>query len=746
MRHRPLCLVFLVLIFLIVFFKILEIPFPGTPVFPEPVGRKLHDEGMRMTAQGTVRKKKQGTDSIQIFLEDVSLTGGYTSSLHGQLLVYCSGEYETIPCGARISCTGKTFFFQEEVNPGTFNAAAYYHSFGCYLYMDADRVEMREEPDSMFFENLYRLKQKMKDILYSVTDAETAGVLAGQLLSEKSGDTEEIRENFSALSLSHILTGYGFHIMLSGRLLYALALRLKFGRYGAFMFSAVQLWLYYLFLGDSPAVFRACVMFTCIAAAKTFIRSYDAAGAMSLAGIIILLKNPECLFYQGFLYSFSAAFGMAVIHPVLLKMHGMLKNGRRHTGSRRRLQESFLSRLFLWSAVNMAVLPVSLYFSFDFPVTGFLANLLFISLAGPSFLLSSLGLAAGFFSFSLSGVFLFLPVLLIRLENFLGNAAKSISWTVINTGRPSFPAILLYAAGVCFVLLLWNSDRIRRVRKKLKLGLFLLAVSVFFLTFRFPEPFYIAMLDVGQGACTVINIPDAGVYIFDAGSSSVSDVGRRRIVSYLKCMAVHEVDAILASHADIDHINGIADILESGISVNNLCVPGIIAGDSRIRILTNLAEQNGTAVKYLSAGDSISGEDFNFEILNPSRETGSRTDNENSMVVSLDYRGFTALLTADMENRSEREIIESGRSWFFLEVPHHGSRNSTSEEFLASVKPAVAFISAGRNSIYGHPHRETLERLDAAGVKWFVTNKGGMLEIIVQDSGKILIKTALKTE
>ena len=120
-------------------------------------------------------------------------------------------------------------------------------------------------------------------------------------------------------------------------------------------------------------------------------------------------------------------------------------------------------------------------------------------------------------------------------------------------------------------------------------------------------------------------------------------------------------------------------------------------------------------------------------------EEGHEPGNAASMVLAVKFGEFAMLLTGDVEKEGEEQLTKQLEeqyrdcTWEILKVAHHGSKNSSSEEFLRQVKPAYAFISAGRENRYGHPHQETIERLTDAGSKIYSTQENGALIVEVED-------------
>ena len=307
----------------------------------------------------------------------------------------------------------------------------------------------------------------------------------------------------------------------------------------------------------------------------------------------------------------------------------------------------------------------------------------------------------------------------------------------------------------------------------------------------------VTFLDVGQGDGIVVETGQ-GAYLFDCGSTSRKNIGEYVLKPYLKSRGTRSLRGVFVSHPDEDHINGVIELLENGadwgIVVEQLFLPAIAEGKRTESFATLLAaaEVAEVPVSYIKCGDEIRDSQLRLLCLHPeenttladanaysecfyvevfakkmkqeaiddrkandasggsaiegSGENGSFAGNGERKDFRMNDGKINILLTGDVEGEGERQLMQElqeqrGQREFrvdILKVAHHGSGYSTGTEFLAAASPATAIISCGRNNSYGHPHAETLQRLEDARVPWYGTMDYGALTVTVDSHGNRL--------
>ena len=299
----------------------------------------------------------------------------------------------------------------------------------------------------------------------------------------------------------------------------------------------------------------------------------------------------------------------------------------------------------------------------------------------------------------------------------------------------------------------------KRAARLGRFALMLGMIGIIILTNRWGErgKLTTVVLDVGQGDGIFMRGPKGGTYLVDGGSSDVKKAGKYRIEPFLKSQGVVVVDYVLISHGDSDHMNGVEELIERqdiGVRIGTLVMPVQEVWDEALKGLAEKALANGTHVAVIEPGQNIKEGNMSITCIQPGNpeteagngeaegrdaEEGYEPGNAASMVLAVKFGEFDMLLTGDVEGEGEEQLIRQleeqyrNCTWEILKVAHHGSKNSSTEEFLRQIKPVYAFISAGQENRYGHPHQETIERLADIGSKIYSTQENGAIIVEVED-------------
>ncbi|MBO9306457.1 ComEC/Rec2 family competence protein [Thermomicrobium sp.] len=256
----------------------------------------------------------------------------------------------------------------------------------------------------------------------------------------------------------------------------------------------------------------------------------------------------------------------------------------------------------------------------------------------------------------------------------------------------------------------------------------------------------LAVLDVGQGLAVAIVTPDGHALVYDAGNSRHDT--ERVIIPFLRARGIERLDYAVLSHPDQDHVGGMPALL-ANFPVAAYVDPVLPSTNRAYAETLRLVAEKGIRPIRAERGLVLPlGEQVTARVLWPERPflrapDGTVSDNDNCVVLLVEYGAIRILLPGDLEERGEAELITrdgEGLHADILVVGHHGSRTSSSEPFLAAVRPAVALISVGAGNPYGHPHRVTLDRLRRAGAQIYRTDRDGSV-LVVTDGKQYEIRT-----
>lgn len=649
---------------------------------------------------------------------------------HMKLLV-SSGEQEILPLGSRIQGKGRVREFSRAANPGGYDEQSYQYGRGVFLALQEAAVETVTLPQLPVRQFLYEIRKHLSQVYDTILSEGNAALAAAMVLGDKEGLDAEMKQLYQRNGIAHLIAISGLHIAMIGGTLYHFLRRLS----GRYLVSAgigiAFIFLYGMMTGMTGATMRAVVMLVISVGADVGGRRYDAVTSIALALLWMLLLNPYQITQAGFLLSFGAVIGIAVVNPVWkLFLPAMPR---------------CLEGLFVSISVQLVLLPVLLYYFYEIPLYGVLLNVIVVPLMSILlFVLIAGGLVGCFW---MSGARLIsLPARFIfGLYAWLCHASECLPFHTVCTGRPDMRWIAgYYMIIAAFLLVVYSREeasaigryckkRCKRIKlyQKLILAGVGTAYVLQFAVFCLPTALTFCMLDVGQGDGIYIRTPLRHHILMDGGSSSKQKVGTYVLKNSAKFYGAGRLDYVFVSHSDSDHYSGILELLEDDtVSVDNFVLPDITNPDESYRRLEQTAMEQGCRLYYMKRGDMLQIDGITFTCLNP--ETRDYADkNTGSLVLKLSYRNFDALLTGDMDKLVEECILADmdGETIEFLKVAHHGSATASSEVFLKVVRPEVACVSVGEGNRYGHPAAEVMERLSVYAEKIYLTKDSGAITI-----------------
>lgn len=659
--------------------------------------------------------------------------------ISGVLCYMDAKEKDALPhIGSLVIMQGSYRAFTHATNPGEFDAADYYRIMGQQGRVMNCRCVAQSFVYDVFRDKLYHMRDYLSLLADACFEEEDASVIKAMLLGEKGSLDGDIKELYRQNGIVHILAVSGLHLSVIGMGMYGAFRRMRLPKVVNIILTIGLMYCYGVMTGMGISMLRAYIMFGLQLIAKLVGRTYDLMTAVTVAALVALIGQPLYIQHSGFLFSFGAVCGIGIFLPAVQEnLFG---------GSR--LEKALLSG----AAISLSTLPVYLCFYYEFPPYSMLLNLVVIPcmtfvLAGG---ILALFAAACYLPFGALAAY---PVhLLLVFYKKCCELCLSLPDHTWITGCPALWQVIGFLGIIAGIIAL------NRWLSKLLFWQCVLC-ALFILTVRLPDGLQITMMDVGQGDCIYLT-GDSGFHmLIDGGSSDKSDVAKYQIMPYLKHEGVSYLDAVVVTHPDSDHINGIRVLLEEadtgGIAVGTLYLPdvGDAGRNEAYHELEGLAGEAGVKVRYLSAGNALHCGEVMLTCMHPQKGWNTEEVNAYSTVLYLTYGDFTALFTGDLEGMGEDRVtaaIQASDEYglhniTLLKVAHHGSGNSTDEAFLEAVSPQISLISSGRNNRYGHPHAELLERLENEGCHIYGTQECGAITVRVR-GGRVRVEGYIDTE
>ncbi|HEV2200419.1 MAG TPA: DNA internalization-related competence protein ComEC/Rec2 [Bryobacteraceae bacterium] len=590
------------------------------------------------------------------------------------------------------------------------------------------------------------------DRLYAGNEYAT-GMMEAVLLGETSKLERIWTENFRRTGTFHALVISGAHVaVLAGVLLFFLRL-CALPEIPALALTAAAAWLYALVTGFSPPVGRAAGGFTLYLAARFFFRRGRVINLLAAVAIAYFLAAPLELFDASFQLSFLsvAAIG-AVAAPVLKATSGPYLSGLRgisrvggdpHLEPRvaqlrveiRLVAETveLLTRLNVrWVAAAIAALSRGCLFTWELAVVSTVIQIgLALPMAEYFHRVSFTGLSANLIVVPLLSAVVPLGFLAIFTGSgwiavfagwLLGLAARTADWHARlepswRIASPPWWLVWGFAIALIALALLVNRRIGRCVAATAVLGFFAILLWQPWPPDVVRGTLEMTAIDVGQGDSLLVAFPDGKIMLVDGGGvlsygprirRTNLDIGEDVVSPYLWTRGIRRLDVLVVTHAHEDHSGGAVAVIENfrpaRIWVGANPAPAILAAAARLHIPVD-ALHAASAFDFGGAG---------IKPLSPPEDYANpRPGNNDSLAFRISYGARSFLLTGDMERPMEQRLLAGAGMGHadVLKVGHHGSKTSTTQEFLDATAPQVAVISAGFENSFGHPHRDVVGRL-----------------------------------
>lgn len=648
----------------------------------------------------------------------------------------------SIRLGDALELGGRLRAPQGPSNPGEFDYRAFLADQGihCELGLQHPRGSLQPlgEPGVWSVDRALAVWYgQLTRYLDSAFDPAEAVLARALLLGDTTAMNTDEWDRFARTGVIHVLAISGQHLMLLAGAVWGIGRIFGVRRRSVAWIVLGVVLGYALLTGLRPSAIRATVLIVAVCASLLLRRHASVANSFLLAWIIVAILKPTDLVTLGCQLSFFSVFVLIWgVRPYMTSdpLEDPIDALRREFAPR---IAPWLTPLMQAYAVSVVILllttPLLVWRQNLFPAVGMLLGPPLIALTGVALVVGFFVLCVGPWSGGLLapaewvvGICLQFASVLVRLAERLPGAVWYVPavplWWVIG-----FYGITI--AGLCL-----GPTVYRR-------GLVVLAawVGLGLLVSRHNTDgeLRVTFLAVGHGSCTVIELPDGRVFVYDVGSTSGPEMVRRVVAPYLWHRGIQQIDEVFISHADLDHYNGLGPLLTRFPIGQVTLTPSFATKPARevADILLTLKTAN-TPLAIATAGEVRRAGDLTIEILHPSDKTRGQSENERSLVLRLTHRSHSIVLTGDLEKAGAQEVYRGPRIQAdVLMAPHHGSKGAFSVETLDWANPKLIVASRGDRT-----RASAIEPTDTHGVRLWETPTQGA--IVVRSSKNGLVAEA----
>lgn len=543
--------------------------------------------------------------------------------------------------------------------PNTFDYKEYLYNKKIFYTFKVEEYETLKRNNY-----IYKFKDSLFKRIYS---SKNSDYYLAFIIGDKSLLSSDILNTYQKNGISHLLAISGMHINM---LILVISSLIKNKKKELFVTSSFL--LFYLFLtGMTASILRAILFYILKKLNNIYNLKYSNMHVLILSGYIILLLNPFMLYDLGFIYSFVVCFGI-IYYNDLIKGNYLVKL----------LKLSIITFLFS--------LPVTALINYEINITSIFINLIFVP-----------WISLFLYPFTLiSFVLPFLSQVLSILISFTNNLNVFLGKLSIFINIPKMSIVLV----ILFYLILLT-------KKKKFIYLLLVIIFVSKISPAFDPNYYVYYLDVGQGDSSLLVSPHSKeTILIDTGGKvdfAVEDWKIRNktyhlsdnTIKFLKSIGITKLSYMIITHGDADHAKESLNIIKN-IKVKNIVLNSGSYNTLEENIIsTKVNVTNVYKLKY-------------FKIRNINNEIYDN-ENDNSIVNYITFLNYKLLFMGDASSKVEKYLIEKYnlKNIDILKIGHHGSKYSSSKEFIEKVNPGYSIISVGRNNRYNHPHKEVLDNL-----------------------------------
>ena len=661
-----------------------------------------------------------------------------------KVILYTKKEKETLKYGDKIELVGNFKLAQERRNPGGFDYRFYLKTKKIYGIVTTKNTKKLKENNVNIISMIANktanvIKNQSKKLLKN----REACLLIGLLIGDTDEIDEETKEDFRNSNLTHMLAVSGLHVSYVLLGVNYIITKVKIHKKLSKIIVMLLILFFILVTGATPSVLRAGTMTIYLIIGCIFYRRISVFSSLNLSLLVIIIMNPYCLFDVGLQLSYAGTIGIVYLYPII----------------KEKIYNKANSILITISA-NIVIIPIMLYNFNTISLTFFISNLLAGPIIGIIIILGFSIIIISLIFFPIANIFSKILNLLIILFLNTAKACANLPLSKIFIITPTLKYIFLYYCLLVFIIIKERAQ----IRINIKLRNKVIAILIILVIIN-PIKYFsnikqsnlkIYFVDVGQGDSTCIVTPKNKVILIDGGGNSKDenyDIGKQTLLPYLLDKKINKIDYCIVSHFDSDHCGGLMYILKN-LKVKNIIIGKQYEEYQNYKEFIKIAKDKKINIRVVEAGEKITIEkNLYIDVLwpiNREKMVIQNAINNNSLVFKLRYINFSMLFTGDIEEIAEKEILDNYKEntellkSTILKVAHHGSKTSSTKEFINIVKPKYAVIGVGKDNKFGHPSNVTIENLKTINTEIYRTDEMGEISINVNIKGNINIEEFIK--
>lgn len=669
---------------------------------------------------GKYEGKKEGVFYAKVIseAEEKNYVYSYQAEIDNKKFIfYIPKDVEKLEYGSIIKINAQYTEATRDRNYGGFNYKTYLRTKKIYGIFNVEDVEIvKNGSDNIIIKLRKYIKSKLREKLKK----ENSELAISLIVGDRSHISSEVEDNFKKANLMHMLAISGAHFSYVILIATFISNRLQHKRLGQ-LIQIIAIIFFMNLTGNTASVVRAGIMSMLLIGSSICKRQNDSLNNIAISAIIQIINNPYIIFDSGFMLSYSGVLGIILFYKKISE-HIHFKS------------------IALTISANIFIIPIMIYNFHTISGSFIISNICASWLLGIIIILEFISLCI-----PIKLLYMILDLLIMMLRKIAEICAN------IPFAQMYVPRYAIFFVIVIYILIFCRKLKCKKyVYSFLTIGVSILLIVNF--TDVYQDRMRINFIDVGQGDSCLIRYKGTNIMIDSGGSLSKNkdgksyDIGENVLNNYLLNRGITRLDYIMASHFDEDHSQGFVFLLKN-MKVKNVIISEQYKTSSIYEQFKQICKKQNIQIIYVRSGDEIRIKDLAFKILHPKSKENQISENplnNNAIVCMVKYKNRRILFTGDIEKVAENEMVKeytNGLKADILKVGHHGSKTSTTKEFLDLINPSVALIGVGQNNKFGHPNEDVIKRLEEKNIQIYRTDEMGEISVIIDKNGKIKINT-----